>query len=255
MADRQRLKVFLDSLYRGNSALLENMEKEAHRADVPVIRKGTQSVMRMLLALKQPVEVLEIGTAVGFSAVFILQNSNAHVTTIENYAPRIAAARENFRRAGVEERVTFLTGDAQDILPYLAGSYDFIFMDAAKGQYSAFLPQVMRLLMPGGVLVTDNVLQEGEILESHYAVERRNRTIYKRMREYLREITEDPRLVTAVIETGDGMAISVKVGKDGGGTTSTEAAVTDGMAISVKVGKDHGAGSDTADSVIKKESI
>ncbi len=226
MADRQRLNVFLDSLYRGNSALLENMEKEEHRADVPVIRKGTQSVMRMLLALKQPVEVLEIGTAVGFSAVFILQNSDAHVTTIENYAPRIAAARDNFRRAGVEDRVTFLTGDAQRILPELTGSYDFIFMDAAKGQYSAFLPDVMRLLASGGVLVTDNVLQEGEILESHYAVERRNRTIYKRMREYLREITEDPRLVTTVIETGDGMAISVKI--DTGGDAKSETR-TDGV--------------------------
>jgi predicted O-methyltransferase YrrM len=244
MADRQRLNVFLDSLYRGNSALLENMEKEAHRADVPVIRKGTQSVMRMLLALKQPVEVLEIGTAVGFSAVFILQNSDAHVTTIENYEPRIAAARENFRRAGVEDRITFLTGDAQNILPELTGSYDFIFMDAAKGQYSAFLPDVMRLLASGGVLVTDNVLQEGEILESHYAVERRNRTIYKRMREYLREITEDPRLVTTVIETGDGMAISVKTD------------MPDGVKTRAGTGTDDGVKFETGtDSVMKRESI
>ena len=133
------------------------------------------------------------------------------MTTIEKYEKRIPIARENFKAAGKEEQITFLTGDAADILKELEGSYDFIFMDAAKGQYIHFLPDVLRLLEPGGVLVSDNVLQDGDLIESHYIVERRNRTIYKRMREYLYVLKHDERLETAVIPLGDGVTVSTRV--------------------------------------------
>ena len=103
-----------------------------------------------------------------------------------------------------------LEGDAKEILPTLSGSYDLIFMDAAKGQYPFFLEEALRVLVPGGVLVTDNVLQDGDVIESRFAVERRNRTIHKRMREYLHTLTHDERLVTAILPTGDGVAVSVK---------------------------------------------
>ena len=132
------------------------------------------------------------------------------VTTIEKYEKRIPIARENFRRAGRENQITLLEGDAADILKELQESYDLIFMDAAKGQYIHFLDDVLRLMKPGSVLVSDNVLQGGDIIESHYAVERRNRTIYKRMREYLYELKHNDKLLTSVIPLGDGVTVSVR---------------------------------------------
>ena len=136
---------------------------------------------------------------------------DSHITTIENYEKRIPIAKENFIRAGKEKQIMLLEGDAAQILPTLTESYDFIFMDAAKGQYIHFMPDILRLLKTGGTLVSDNVLQDGDIIESHYAVIRRNRTIYKRMREYLYELTHRKDLVTAVLPVGDGITVSTKV--------------------------------------------
>ena len=135
---------------------------------------------------------------------------DCHVTTIEKYEKRFDAARANFKRAGKEDRITFLTGDAADVLKTLQGPFDMIFMDAAKGQYIHFLPEIMRLLAPGGLIVSDNVLRDGEILESRFAVTRRNRTIHARMREYLYTITHDPELDTTILPVGDGVALSVR---------------------------------------------
>ena len=132
------------------------------------------------------------------------------IVTIEYYEKRIPIARENFRKAGCENQIHLIAGDAADVLKTLEGTFDFIFMDAAKGQYLHFLPEILRLLRSGGVLVSDNVLQEGDLIESKYAVERRNRTIYKRMREYLYELKHNELLVTSLIPLGDGVAISTK---------------------------------------------
>ena len=148
----------------------------------------------------------------GYSALLMgrAMPAGCHLTTIEKYEKRLPIARENFRRAGMEDRITLLEGDAEEILAGLTGTWDFIFMDAAKGQYIHWLPDVVRLLAPGGVLMSDNVLQEGELIESHYLVERRNRTIYKRMREYLYELKHHPQLMTSIIPLGDGVSLSVK---------------------------------------------
>ena len=156
--------------------------------------------------------ILEVGTAVGFSALLMSEAApeGCRITTIENYEKRIPIARENFRRAGKEEQITLIEGDAMDVLKTLEDTFDFIFMDAAKGQYINWLPDVMRLMKNGGVLISDNVLQEGDIIESHYLVERRNRTIYKRMREYLYELKHNPSLITSIIPLGDGVTVSVK---------------------------------------------
>jgi len=208
----ERTVTFINSLDSGNTPFLDRLEEEAVKAGIPIIRPDTQSFMKFLLALHRPMRILEVGCAIGFSALLMSAYAPAgcHITTIENYEKRIPVARENIRRAGKEADITLLEGDAQEILPTLSGMYDFIFMDAAKGQYLSFLPEALRLLRPGGVMVSDNVLQDGDILESRYAVARRNRTIHSRMREYLYEIKHHPELVTAIVPVGDGVAVSVK---------------------------------------------
>ena len=162
--------------------------------------------------MKKPVNILEIGTAVGFSAIFMSRfiAEDGHITTIENYQPRIDQAKENIKLAGAEKKITLLEGDANEILPTLSDQYDLVFMDAAKGQYGSFFQKVVPLLAPEGILLCDNVLQDGDVLESRFAVTRRNRTIHARMREYLYELKHDERLDTAILNIGDGMSLSVK---------------------------------------------
>ena len=208
----QRLVTYINSLDKGNTPFLNELEMEARRDYVPIIRRETQSLLKVLLQIKRPSRILEVGTAVGFSALLMYTYGpeDCQITTIENYEKRIPIARENFRKAGAEKRITLLEGDAQEVLKILEGSYDFIFMDAAKGQYIHFFPEILRLLSRGGLLVSDNVLQGGDIIESHFAVERRNRTIYKRMREYLSVLKNSEALETASLPLGDGVAISVK---------------------------------------------
>ena len=208
----ERFVTYINSLNTGNTPLLEEIEREAHEAAVPIIRREMQSLLKLLLAVKRPERILEVGTAVGFSALLMEEYNPAdcHVTTIENYEKRIPVARANFERAGKSGSITLLEGDAAEILKELEGSYDLIFMDAAKGQYIHFLDDVLRLLAPGGMLVSDNVLQDGDVIESRFAVTRRNRTIHKRMREYLYELTHHSGLTTAVLTVGDGVTVSVR---------------------------------------------
>ena len=208
----ERIVTFINSLETENSEILEAVEQEALSTYVPIIRKEMQSFLKVLLMIQKPMCILEVGTAVGFSALLMSEAApeGCRITTIENYEKRIPIARENFRRAGKEEQITLIEGDAMDVLKTLEGSFDFIFMDAAKGQYIRYMPQVLRLLRPGGTLVTDNVLQDGDIIESRFAVERRNRTIHSRMREYLYELKHHELLTTSIIPLGDGVAVSVK---------------------------------------------
>ena len=156
--------------------------------------------------------ILEVGAAVGFSSILMSEYmpEGGHITTIENYDKRIPIARANFKRAGKEEQIDLIEGDALEVMHDLEGPYDLIFVDAAKGQYIHYLPEVMRLLGTDGVLVSDNVLQEGDIIESRFAVERRKRTIHSRMREYLYELKHHDQLQTSIIPLGDGVALSVK---------------------------------------------
>ncbi len=208
----ERMAAFIDSLDKGNTPFLDEIEKNALSEQVPVIRKPVQSLLKFLLALTKPKNILEVGTATGFSALLMDEYSpeDCHITTMEKYQKRIPAAMENFKLAGAEERITLMEGDAAELLKELEGCYDFIFMDAAKGQYIKFLPDVLRLLAPGGIMVSDNVLQDGDIIESRFAVTRRNRTIHTRMRDYLYELKHNAWLETAVLPVGDGVALSVK---------------------------------------------
>lgn len=208
----ERMIAFIQSLDKGNTPFLTELEQEAVRTDVPIIRPAMQSLMRFLLQLHKPSSILEVGTAIGFSAILMAEYSpeNCHITTIEKYEKRIPLAKANFEASGYADRITLLEGDAADILKGLQGTFDMIFMDAAKAQYIHFMPDVMRLLAPGGLLVSDNVMQDGEIIESRFAVIRRNRTIHGRMREYLFALTHDDRLETVVLPVGDGVTLSIK---------------------------------------------
>lgn len=220
MITEERISAFIHSLDSGNTEFLNELEDECRKTNVPVIRTQMQGLLKFLLAVNRPGKVLEVGTAIGFSALFMSEYAPAgcHITTIEKYGKRIPMAKENFRRAGKEECITLLEGDAAEILKELNEEFDFIFMDAAKGQYIHFLPDILRLLRTGGLLVSDNVLQEGEIIESRFAVTRRNRTIHARMREYLYELKHNALLETLILPLGDGATVSVKLempGRDG----------------------------------------
>lgn len=208
----ERMVTYINSLDRGNTPFLNELERKAREDRVPIIRREMQSFLKVLLQIKRPRLILEVGTAVGFSTLLMSEYAPAkcEITTIENYEKRIPIARENFKRAGREEQITLLCGDAAQVLKILEGPFDLIFMDAAKAQYIHFLPEVLRLLPSGGILVSDNVLQDGDLIESHFAVERRNRTIYKRMREYLYVLKNHEGLETSILPLGDGVTLSIK---------------------------------------------
>ena len=207
-----RMSAFIDSMDKGNTPFLDEIERFARETEVPIIRKSMQQLLKFLLAFSKPERILEVGTAIGFSELLMSEYApeNCHITTIEKYEKRIPIAKENFAKAGKEEKITLLEGDAAEILKELEDSYDLIFMDAAKGQYINFMPDILRLLAPGGLLVSDNVLQDGDVIESRFAVTRRNRTIHSRMREYLFELTHHPQLETTILPVGDGVTLSVK---------------------------------------------
>ena len=282
--DPHRMDVFVEAMTPPGPAHLRSLEKQALDEGVPVIRPQTQNLIRFFLTLNRPGRILEIGTGVGFSALFMQYYAplDCRITTIEIDPVRAEKARNNFVRddyardnytqdnfardnfargngtrdnctrdnyardafnstSGIiqEKRrplghslaepimdtagphpgahggagtIELLEGDAADILPRIHedASFDLIFMDAAKGQYIRLLPEVLRLLAEGGLLITDNILQEGDVLSSRFAVTRRNRTIHHRMRAYIRALMEAPELETLLVPSGDGAAVCVK---------------------------------------------
>ena len=214
MIVEDRLFTYISSLDSELPGYLDMIRQQAVDEDVPIIRTDMQMLMKWLMTSYKPKRILEIGAAVGFSALLMAEyDSEAHITTIENYEPRIKKAAENFESSPHADRITLLAGDAGEILPQLQTDekkYDFVFMDAAKGQYPALLPTVLDLMDDGALLVTDNVLFDGDIIESKYLIKRRNRTIHTRMREYLYTLTHTDGLVTAVLPVGDGVSLSVK---------------------------------------------
>lgn len=213
MITEERISTFISSFDTGNTPFLNELEECAIKTNVPIIRPQMQSFLKLLLAMQKPKRILEVGTAIGFSALLMSEYGpkDCYITTIEKYEKRIPLAKENFKKAGKEESITLLEGDATEILKELTGPYDFIFMDAAKGQYIHFLPDILRLLPTGGILVSDNVLQDGDVMESRYAVTRRDRTIHTRMREYLYELKHNEQLQTDILPVGDGVTVSVKL--------------------------------------------
>ena len=210
--DQERIAAFINSFDTSGPTPLGELEEKAKQERIPIIRHEMLDFLHVFLELKKPESILEAGTGTGFSASFFASATEAgsRITTIEKDPGRAERARENFRYLGYDQKITLIEGDVLEIFHELEGPYDFIFMDAAKGQYINLLPDVLRLLAPGGILISDNVLQEGDMLESHYLVERRNRTICKRMREYLYALKHTPELITTIVPIGDGAAVSVK---------------------------------------------
>lgn len=211
MTDKERFESYTESLACGISPELEKIRMEAVEEQVPVIRDGTRQLLFFLIRVHNVRNILEVGTGTGYSALAMWEASGrkAHITTIENYEKRIIKARENFAKLNAEEYIEFITNDADEVLGKISGSFDMVFMDAAKGQYGQWLEHAVRLLKPGGILVSDNVLHDMDILESRYAVCRRDRTIHSRMREYMYELTHRGDMETLILDTGDGTAVSV----------------------------------------------
>ena len=215
MITDERTATYIESLSSSLTPFLEELEISAAKDGIPMIRKSTQSLLRYVLAANRPERILEVGTAVAFSAVFMATYGleHVHIDTIENYAKRIEEAKKNIAAAKAQGAITLIEGDALEVLNDLAGrrqSYDMIFIDAAKAQYPNYLPLAKKLLREGGILVSDNVLFDGDIVQSRFAVRRRDRTIHARMREYLRMLSEDEELVTTILPVADGMTLSVK---------------------------------------------
>ena len=213
MIVNERIVSYIHSLEKTNSEVLEKIEEQAHIDNVPIIRKEMESFLRVMLYIKKPKRILELGTAVGYSAILMSEciDEDGKITTIENYEKRIVEAKKNIELSGKGQIIELLEGDATEVMKTLPSQqFDFVFMDAAKAQYIYFLPEVLRLMKKGAVLITDNVLQEGDLLESRFVVERRDRTIHKRMREYLEVVKNHEELETSIVPIGDGITISVK---------------------------------------------
>ena len=207
------MNAYLRSVQPMYDGVLGEIQKEAIAAEVPIVPPEVARLLSVLLTMQKPKNILEIGTAVAFSAGLMCRYlpEEGTVTTIDRYEVMLKDARVNIKRMGLEDKIKILEGDAADILPTLEGPYDVIFMDAAKGQYIHWLPMILRLLSDGGILFSDNVLQDGDVVQSRYAVERRDPTIHARMREYLYTLKHMEELETSIIPIGDGAAISVKI--------------------------------------------
>lgn len=219
--DEERVSSYIESLDQGIASYLDELALSARSQNVPIIRNAMISFMRTMLALHKPMTILEVGCAIGFSSLLMREYGpkDCQIVTIENYEPRIIEAKGNFEKYDNTKQITLIEGDAVCVLSQigieqeyqnLPDKYDLIFLDAAKGQYINIYNDVKRLLKQGGLLIADNVLQEGDILESRYAVTRRDRTIHTRMREFLYQLTTDADYTTSILQDADGIAISVK---------------------------------------------
>lgn len=206
-----RIEKYIDLTQEQLPDYLMDIRENALENGIPIIRPSVQGFLRFMMRYAKPGNILEIGTAVGFSSLLMHEYApDAHITTIENYEPRLVTARENLERYG-GDTITLCEGNAEDILPGLDDeAYDFVFLDAAKGQYIVILPQIVRVLKHGGLLVADNCMQDGDVIESRYAVRRRDRTIHDRMREYLSAVSVHPELSSAILPMADGVTVSYR---------------------------------------------
>ena len=212
MIVNERIVSYIHSLEKTNNPLLEEMERFAKETNVPIIRKEMEGFLRTMVEIKQPKRILELGCAIGYSAILTSEYmpTDCKITTIENYDKRIPIAAEYINRSVRKADINLIFGDALEEVPKLEKGFDFVFMDAAKAQYINFLPPVLEVMNKGGILIADNVLQEGDLVESKFTVTRRNRTIHKRIREFLYEVKNNEQLTTSVIPIGDGITLSVK---------------------------------------------
>lgn len=213
--DEIRINDFIMSLYKDEDLDINYLKKYALENDVPIIRDETRDFLRMILSLIRPKNILEIGTAIGYSTLIMHKVcKEATITTLEDFPKRIELAKLNFEKleSFKNANIKLIEGDATDYLKKEKKNniYDFIFLDAAKGQYINWLPDILRLLKNDGVLLSDNVFKEGQILESRYLIRKRDRVIHKRMREFLYAVCHDESIETFIYNIGDGISLSIK---------------------------------------------
>ncbi|MDV4152327.1 O-methyltransferase [Clostridium sp. AL.422] len=203
------MEEYIRSLIPDGSEKLKELENFAKENKVPIAQKETAKFLEFIVSMKKPLKILELGTAIGYSAILMHEASGnkAIITTIERDENMIKYARENFKKYMLEDKIEIKEGDCLEVLEALYGKYDLIFMDAGKGHYNHFLPNCLRLLSEDGIIVADNVLFRG-MVASDDLVKRRKITIVKRMREYLELVSKDENLITSVIPMGDGIAVT-----------------------------------------------
>ena len=211
MITNPKILEYLDIISPVNSKAIEEIRAEAKRNYIPIIKRDTESFLKFVLKMQNPGSILEIGCAVGYSAAVMLENSDADIVTVEKMPERVEEAKRNIKYADFESRASILEGDAGEILKSLADKgekFDFIFMDAAKAQYITWLPVVKKLLKESGMIFSDNCLQEGDLAESSFAIRKRDKTIHKRMREYIYLLLHDETLESWIFSIGDGVLLS-----------------------------------------------
>lgn len=210
---QDKVEAFLNEIQPLCDGKLGQIQQEAIIQKVPIIPPEVINLLGVILQIKKPKNILEIGTAVGFSSIFMSQyiQKGGSITTIERFDIMKEKAIKNIKRMKLEDTIKILEGDATDILPTLNDKYDLIFIDAAKGQYNTFLNECIRLLPVGGILIADDVLQDGFIAQSRFEVPRRQRTIHKRMRNFLWNITHSDVLQSSIVPIGNGVAICYKI--------------------------------------------
>ncbi len=193
--------------------ILGEIQKISYEQDVPIIPNEVVRLLSFILSIKKPKRILEIGAAVGFSSGLMSKflSDGGKITTIDRFDIMIEQFRENRKKMGLEDKIELIEGNACVVLPRLSEKFDVIFLDAAKGQYIQMLPDCIRLLETGGILIADDVLQNGNIAKKREEIPRRQRTIHTRMRNFLWEITHNDALETSILTIGDGVALCCKV--------------------------------------------
>ena len=203
--------IILEKTIKKNEGILAQLEDFANKNHVPIVQPEVAALLKVITLILKPKKVLEIGTAIGYSSILIstVLPKDAKIDTIDRYELMIERAKTNIKKANLENTINIIYGDATEVLKMLDKKYDMIFLDAAKGQYPEFLPQCIRLLNDGGVLISDNILYKGMIANDELVV-RRKKTIVTRLRSYLDHICNSEQLETSIIPIGDGVALSYK---------------------------------------------
>lgn len=206
----QEMKSYINGLYEEETGIIGNMRKQ-YGEQYPIIPRETAQFLKTLLKMKKPKKILEIGTCVGFSSILMATLlPDAHITTIDRYEVMIDIAKANFEKYQLTDRITLREGSALEVMQSMDDSFDFVFIDAAKGQYIHFLPEAIRLSTADAVILADNILQHGDIAKPFEEIVKRQRTIYVNMRKFLDEITHRTGLETSILPIGDGVALTVK---------------------------------------------
>lgn len=205
------MEQFIKGLVPENEGILKELEDFAKQNFVPIVQNEVANFLRVMINIKKPKKILELGTAIGYSSILMCEASDEkiEITTIERDEDMIKLALENIKKASLENNINIIKGDCLEVLSNLTGEYDLIFMDAGKGHYNHFIPHCLRLLSKNGVIIADNVLFRG-MVASNELVQRRKITIVKRMRKYLNMISENKELLTTVLPMGDGVAVTVR---------------------------------------------